>query len=124
MLGILGVLVVGGGVYFTQYHPTTSPVPGVVSGTETRFTGIISGVSDQSASDGPISIRVSEKTVIIGGGLGPDGPINGSTSGLNRTDLQANVGKKVEVYAERADPQDQNIVSIVSNSKYYLRVVP
>jgi hypothetical protein len=98
--------------------------------TEVRFTGVILDVSNESAYDGPIFLKVSNRDcaqcsaiwILAGGGLPPPNVQNGSVIGLELT--KADIGKTVEVFAVELNPPDPNNLAISGSAKYYVKVVP
>jgi len=87
---------------------------------ELKFSGIIQEIKNEQPFDGPLSLKVDGKWVIIDGGLTPATSDKGVVSGLNLNALESNVGTRVEVYAEKTD--DGNL-SILSSRKYYVRAL-
>jgi hypothetical protein len=89
-----------------------------------EFTGTIQAVKNEQPYDGPLSIEVNDKWIIIGGGEMAPNASNGSVIGFDsNTPFENNVGKKVEVYAAKIAPENQNNLTILGDSKYYVKLV-
>jgi len=88
-----------------------------------KFTGTIQAVKNRQPYDGPLSIEVDGKWIVIGGGEMEPSASNGSVIGLDLNVVENNIGKKVEVFAAKANPQSQEALTILGSSQYYVKLV-
>lgn len=90
-----------------------------------RLRGVITNVHTGCWADGTCSIEVDNNwwIQIIEGGLGPPDskPVaRGEVVGIVFDESNELIGKKVEVYAEKAD---QSSLTIFGSKEYYVRII-
>ncbi len=124
VIGIITLLLIAGVVGYLVWKSSGAPLATTpVSGVSTQFTGTIQAATDESASDGSISIQVNGKWIWIGGGLQAPNTQMGSVTGLDFSNIQNNVGKGVAVFAGFSSPTDQNSLTLFGNNNYYVKLV-
>ena len=123
VIGIIALLVIAGAVGYFAWKRSSVPLAAApVSGVSTQFTGTIQAANDESGSDGPISIEVNGKWIVIGGGLQAPNTQMGSVTGLDFSNIQNNLGKSVAVFAGFNSPTDQNNLTLFGNNNYYVKL--
>jgi hypothetical protein len=84
------------------------------------LTGIIQAVNNQQPIDGNLKVEINNTWIVIGGG-----EIAKSNQGriidFDLNNMQANVGKKAEVFAKKSD-YDRSL-TILGDSKYYIKII-
>ena len=104
----------------SQNTPATSTIS---SGSDVKMVGTIQAIKNEQPYDGPLSIEVNNVWIIVGGGEMPPNAQNGSLIGLDMNDIQRSVGKKVEVFAAKINPQYSGL-TILGDSTYYVKAIP